>query len=80
MNRDAIKDLMYGGVMELMKNRTYYYYSTVGPEYCHWTEEGEMALAQYMTLVGRQMLEAEEIELNQRAKNIVLNTLKGDAT
>jgi hypothetical protein len=80
MNRDAIKDFMYGGVMELMKNRTYYYYSTVGPEYCHWTEEGEKALAQYMTLVGRQMLEAEEKELDQRAKNIVLNTLKGDAT
>jgi hypothetical protein len=78
MNKDAIKDFMYGGVAELMRNRTYYYYSSVAPEYCHWTEEGEQALAEYMTLVGRQMLMAEEKELDQRAKDMVLNKLKGD--
>ena len=69
---------MYGGISELMKDRNYYYYSSVGPEYCHWTEEGEKALAEYMTVVGRQMLIADEKELNQRAKEIVLKTLKGE--
>ena len=78
MNRDAIKDFMYGGVMELMKNPAYYYYSAVGPEYCHWTEEGEKALTEYMTMVGQQMLVAEEKELDQRAKDIVLKGLKGE--
>ena len=69
---------MYGGVMELMKNPAYYYYSVVGPEYCHWTTEGEKALAEYMTLVGRQMIVTEEKELDKRAKDMVLKTLKGE--
>ena len=78
MDKKALKDFMYGGISELMKDRNYYYYSSVGPEYCHWTEEGEKALAEYMTVVGRQMLIADEKELNQRAKEIVLKTLKGE--
>ena len=80
MNRDAIKDFMYGGVMELMKNPAYYYYSSVGPEYCHWTEEGEIALAEYMAMVARQMIVTEKKELDQRAKDMVLTGLKGEKT
>jgi hypothetical protein len=78
MDRDAIKDFIYGGVTELMRNRHYFYHSSVGPEYCHWTEEGEKALAEYMTLVGRQMLVTEEKDLDKRAKDMVLTTLKGE--
>ena len=77
MERAAIKDLTYGGLMELMKNRKYYYFSTIGPTYCHWTEEGEKALIEYMNMVGHTMLEAEEKELDTRAKDIVLRGLKG---
>jgi hypothetical protein len=78
MDRGAIKDFMYGGIAELMRNRHYYYYSPVGVNYCHWTEEGKKALADYMTVVGWKILEAEESELDQRAKDMVLKNLKGD--
>jgi hypothetical protein len=78
MDSNAIKELMYGGVKELMNNRTYYYYSNVGQNYSHWTEEGQQALAEYMNLMGYKMLEIEEASLNQRAKELVLKGLKGD--
>jgi len=61
-----------------MRNRHYFYHSAVGTHYCHWTEEGTKALADYMTIMGCKMLEAEEAELDQRAKDMVIKTLKGD--
>jgi len=80
MDRGAIKELMYGGVAELMRNRKYFYHSSVGAQYCHFTEEGERAIVEYMNLVSWKMVEAESKELDNRAKSIVLTTLKGEST
>jgi hypothetical protein len=76
MDRGAIKDLTYGGLMELLKNRTYFYNSAVGAGYSHWTEEGKQALAEFFNMVGHEMLRAEERELDARAKKMVLDELK----
>jgi hypothetical protein len=76
MDRIAIKDLLYGGMMEMMRNRQYYYNSGVNSSYNSWTEEGQAALAEYMTLVAGKMWEAEQVELNARAKELVLTELK----
>jgi len=78
MNKEAVKDLTYGGVMEILRNRKFYYRSSIGAQYCHLTGEGEKALMEYMKLMSFKMIEAEEAELNRRAKDMVLNTLKGD--
>jgi hypothetical protein len=78
MEKQAIKDVMFGGLSEIMKNRKYYYFSSVGVNYCHFTEEGQQALREYMTLMGAKLCEAEEAELNQRAKNLVIKGLKGE--
>lgn len=78
MNKEAVKDLTYGGVMEILRNRRFYYRSSIGAQYCHLTDEGEKALMEYMKLMSFKMIEAEEAELNRRAKDMVLNTLKGD--
>jgi hypothetical protein len=78
MDRHSIKDLMYGALGELMHNRKYYYHSTVGVNYSHWTDEGKEALYEFMNIIAFKMLEAEEAELNQRAKDLVVKGLKGD--
>jgi len=78
MDKDAIKELMFGGVQELMRNRKFYYYSSVSSHYSRWTEEGKEALAEYMSLMAIKMLEAEEAELDQRAKDLVVKGLKGE--
>jgi hypothetical protein len=79
MDRPAIKDFMYGGIMEIMRNRQYFYNSGVGSTYSHFTEEGHKAVQEYMTLVASKMLEAEQNELNARAKQLVINGLKGES-
>ena len=78
MDKGAIKELMYGGVQELMRNRKYYYHSSVGINYSHWTEEGKVALADYTNLLVCKMFEAEEAELRQKAKEMVISGLKGE--
>ncbi len=78
MDRQAAKELMYGGVHELMHNSKYYYHSRVGVNYSHWTEDGVKALSEYMNMMAYKMLEAEEAELNQRAKDLVVKGLKGE--
>ena len=76
MNKSAIKDLVYGGMTELMKNKTYYYHSSVGANYGHWTEHGKEALTEFMNLVAGKMYEAEQADLDSRAKQQVLDQLK----
>jgi hypothetical protein len=76
MDRTALKDLLYGGIMELMRNRQYYYSSGVNSSYNSWTDEGREALADYMNLVSGKMWESEQVELNARAKELVLKELK----
>jgi hypothetical protein len=78
MDRGAIKDLIYGGLSEIMNNRQYFYKSSIGQGYSHFTEEGEKALVEYMNLVSWKMIEAENNELNARSKEIVMKTLKGE--
>ena len=79
MNKEAIKEVMFGGVSEILKNRNLYYYSAVGSNYCHFTEEGKLALQQYMDLIAYKILEAEEESLNKRAKEMVIKGLKGES-
>lgn len=79
MDKQALKEFTYGGIMELMRNRKYYYHSTVGVNYSHWTDEGKLALAEYMNLIGYKMLELEEADLRERSKQMVINGLKGES-
>jgi hypothetical protein len=80
MDKSAIKEFMFGGIVELMRNRKYYYHSSAGAEYSHWTEDGNKAIMEYLNLVGYKMLQAEAIELDKRAKEMVINNLKGVIT
>lgn len=76
MEKAAIKDLMYGGVNELMQNRRYYYRSSVGNGYSHWTEEGKVAMDTFMREMTQYIWEAEEAALDKRAKDLVLKELR----
>ncbi len=77
MQKTAIKDLLYGGISELMKNKNYYYSSTVGKAYSHFTDEGKIALNEFVLEISQFMTEADKVELDRRAKEIVMDTLKG---
>ena len=76
MEKQAIKELMYGGVSELMQNRRYFYHSTVGKHYCHWTDEGKVAIDTFMQEMTQHIYNAEQRSLDQRAKELVMKELK----
>jgi hypothetical protein len=78
MDKNAVKDLIFGGIHELMRNRKYYYHSSVGQGYSHWTDEGKEALNEYMNVMGWKLMEAEEAELKQRSKDLIIKGLKGE--
>ena len=77
MDKDAIKDVTYGGLSEIIKDRHNYYYS-VGPEYSNLTEKGEKAVLDYINIIAYKMIKAEEEELNKRAKELTMKALKGE--
>lgn len=77
MNKLAIKELMYGGVNELMQNNRFYYRSSVGRGYSKWTDEGQEALTEFVSEIAHMISEAEAQDLDQRAKQLVIKELKG---
>jgi hypothetical protein len=79
MDKQAVKDLIFGGIHELMRNRKYYYHSSVGQGYSHWTDEGKEALSEYMNVMGWKLMEAEEADLRQRSKDMIIKGLKGES-
>ena len=76
MEKLAIKDVVYGGLEEIVTNDRYYYYSPVGPNYCHLTEDGKDAIIEYLNFMAWKIREAEDEELNRRAKDQVIKSLK----
>lgn len=77
MKRDAVKDLIYGGLTEITKNNKYYYSSSVGSNYNHLTETGKEVITEFMEEMIRVMHKTEHAELDQRAKDMVMDNLKG---
>lgn len=76
MDKQAIKELMYGGLKEIMNNSRYYYKSSVGKNYSSFTTVGREVLNEFVTDLAGYITEAEEAELDQRAKDLVLKELK----
>jgi hypothetical protein len=76
MEKQAIKELMYGGISEMMQNSRYYYRSSVGRDYSHWTEAGKEAMEKFLSEMTTFIYEAEQQSLDARAKKMVLDTLK----
>lgn len=79
MEKEALKDILYGGLNEIVHNGRYYYHSGAGPTYSSWTEPGKIALTKYMLNVAELMFDVEHEQLDKRAKDLVLKGLKGDS-
>jgi len=76
MDKSAIKDLIYGGLEEILNNPKFYYHSSTGSAYSHLTEDGKAAAVEFLDLMAWKIKQAEEADLNARAKQQVLHQLK----
>ena len=77
MRSQDIEKMIIGSIKEIVKDRKYFYYSTVGPEYCHLTEEGNRAILEAINLLGSRMIVALDREDVERSKQLMLDELKG---
>jgi hypothetical protein len=76
MKTETIKDVLLGGIRELMNNRHYYYRSSIAPAYSNWTEEGKQAIIDFVVAISQE-IESEELRmLDEHAKQLVLKGLK----
>lgn len=75
MNK-VLPNQVYAGLFEILKDQRLYYYSKVGAEYCHLTEEGEKAVVTWINTMGPQMHKMDQAVLDARAKQMVVNELK----
>jgi hypothetical protein len=73
VTENDIKNLLYGSIRELTKDRRYYYDSSYKP---HWTEDGKQVVAELMDLYAEKIQTAIKQADEQRAKDMVFNTLK----
>ena len=78
MRKLAVKDQLYGSIIEMMRNREYFYRTDIGKnhEYSHWTEEGRKALMEFVESHSKRILTAEEELIRNRAKEMTFEALK----
>ena len=74
LEKSAIKEMLYGGLMELTDNFRYYHKSAQG--YSYWTTEGVEQMTQFVTNMMEMADQAEQNEFEKKAKEFTFQTLK----
>jgi len=77
IQRSMNKDLVYGGLLELSRNKLVWHESTVSPEYSHLTDAGKDAIIHIVENMfrGLQIIHAQEVK--EEAKKQTWTALKG---
>ena len=75
MNK-LLPNQVYAGLYEILKDQRLYYYSKVGNDYCHLTEEGEKQVIAWINTLAPHMHKLEEEEFKKRAGELVWSELK----
>ena len=76
IRRSMNKDMVYGALSELVKNRTVWHESTVSPEYSHLTEDGKDAIIHVVEEMFRGLQIIDNQEIKEEAKRQTLESLK----
>ena len=76
MKSESLKDGLYGGLSEILKNPRLYYHSIVGGEYCKFTDKGREEIIKWLEMHAVAIIKHEEEVLDARAKELVLKELQ----
>ena len=78
MDKQMIKDMLYGTICEMQQNNRYYYRSAVGVEYSHWRDEGEQQLSQMIKVISARVDQIERDRVKAASQQLLLDELKKD--
>ena len=76
IRRSMNKDMVYGALSELVKNRMVWHESSVAPEYSHLTEDGKKAIVHVVEEMFRGLQIIHQAEVKEEAKRQTLDALK----
>jgi hypothetical protein len=76
IKRSMNKDLIYGGLLELSKNKLVWHESTVSPEYSHLTEDGKTAIIHVVENMFRGLQTIHSQEIKEEAKKQTMDSLR----
>lgn len=71
------KDVVYGSLLELSKNKSVWYESSIDSKYSHLTDEGKEAIIQVIENMFREIQAIEQQVINETAKQQTIDALKG---
>jgi hypothetical protein len=76
IKRSMNKDLVYGGLLELAKNKLVWHESSVSPEYSHLTEDGKKAIIHVVENMFRGLQIIHNQEVKDEAKRQTMDALR----
>ena len=76
IKRSMNKDLVYGGLLELAKNKLVWHESSVSPEYSHLTEDGKKAIIHVVENMFRGLQIIHNQEVKEEAMRQTMDALK----
>lgn len=71
------KDVVYGSLLELSKNKSVWYESGIDSKYSHLTEEGKEAIIHVVENIFRELQALEREVIKETAKQQTIASLKG---
>ena len=76
MKKELLKDVLYAGLSAIAQNKTYYYHSTIDSKYSHFQDSGCDEVLEFVKIMADMIIKIEAQELDERAKEMVMNGLK----
>lgn len=71
------KDVVYGSLLELSKNKSVWYESSIDSKYSHLTDEGKDAIIPFIENIFREMQAIEREVIKETAKQQTMDSLTG---
>ena len=71
------KDVVYGSLLELSKNKLVWYESSIDARYSHLTDEGREAIIDVIENMFRELQAIEQEVIKETAKQQTIDSLKG---
>jgi len=78
MNKQTVKNVIYGGITGLMSDPAFYKNYSSDPRFATWSEEGKKALHEFIDMISIEVAIAEKADITARAKELTLEGLKGE--
>jgi len=75
---NILEKQLYASILAVLNDKNSYYKSIVGKkgEYNYFTEQGKEALFNYIDNFASLMLKQQDLEINERAKKLVIDELE----